>query len=119
MGPQADGLASVRVAYLFLTGAICSEICATLSLRAADGFSKPIYIPVIVLGYGVAFALLSFALQHGMSIAIAYALWSAAGIAAVAVLSMPLFGDRLSVVQVGGIALIIVGVMVLELGTSH
>lgn len=107
------------MAYLFLTGAICSEICATLSLRAADGFSKPIYIPAIVLGYAVAFVLLSFALQRGMPIGVAYALWSAAGVAAVAVLSMPLFGDRLSVVQVGGIALIIAGVVLLELGTSH
>jgi small multidrug resistance pump len=44
---------------------------------------------------------------------------AAAGIALVAVLSIPLFGETLSAVQAGGMALIIAGAVTLEAGTSH
>ena len=107
------------MAYLFLSAAICCEIVATLSLRAADGVSRPAFLGLVFAGYLGALVGLSFALRHGMSISVAYALWSAVGVATVAILSVPLFGETLSAVQAGGVVLIIVGVLVLELGTAH
>jgi small multidrug resistance pump len=47
-----------------------------------------------------------------------YAVWAAVGVAATAVLGRVLFRDRLPPVAVLGIVVIIVGVALLELGTS-
>ena len=92
---------------------------ATLSLRAAEGWSKPGYLIIVVVGYVAAFVLLSFALQRGVALAVAYALWAAAGVSAVSLLSIPVFGESLGGVQVIGLVLIVGGVLLLEVGGSH
>lgn len=105
--------------YLFLAGAICAEVMATLSLRASEGFSKLGFTILVAVGYIVAFTLLSFGLERGLHLGIAYGIWAAAGVAAVAILSWPLFGEALSALQIGGLMLVIAGVFALELGASH
>ncbi|MDO8187297.1 multidrug efflux SMR transporter [Conexibacter sp. JD483] len=105
--------------YLFLAGAICAEIVATLSLRASEGFSKLPFAAVMAVGYVVTFTLLSMALERGVPLGVAYGIWSAIGVAAVAALSVPLFGESLSALQLGGIVLVIGGVVALEAGASH
>lgn len=105
--------------YLFLSVAIASEILATLSLRASEGFSKPQFAVVVVAGYLIAFVGLSLALQRGLPLGVAYGTWAAAGVALVAVLSVPLFDETLTPIQIGGIALVVAGVLALELGGEH
>ncbi len=105
--------------YLFLAGAIVSEVLATLSLRASEGFSKLGFALVVVVGYVLAFVLLSFTLTRGVPLGVAYGIWAAVGVAAVAVLSVPLFGEGLSAIQVGGLVLVVLGVVAIEAGGSH
>lgn len=104
--------------YVFLAGAIAAEIVATLSLRASEGFSRIGLAVVVVVGYVASFALLSQALTRDVPLGIAYGIWSAVGVAAVAVLSIPLFGESLTLTQVGGLVLIIAGVVALEVGAA-
>ena len=105
--------------YVFLAGAIFVEVAATLSLRASDGFSKAPYAIVVVVGYIAAFAFLTMALERGLPLGIAYGIWAAVGVAAVAVLSVPIFGESLTAVQVGGLVLVVFGVVALEAGGAH
>lgn len=106
--------------YVFLAGAITAEIVATLSLRASEGFSRLGFAVVVVVGYIVAFALLSLALTRDVPLGVAYGIWAAIGVAAVAVLSSPLFGESLIAIQVGGLVLVIAGIVALEAGaTTH
>lgn len=105
--------------YLFLAGAIASEVIATLSLRASEGFSKLGFTAVVVVGYVAAFVLLSMTLTRGVPLGVAYGIWAAVGVAAVAVLSIPLFDEGLSVTQVGGLVLVVLGVVALEAGGNH
>lgn len=105
--------------YLLLAGAILTEVAATLSLRASDGFTKAPFVVVVVLGYLVAFGLLGLALSRGVPLGVAYGIWAATGIALVALLSIPLFGETLTALQVGGIVLVIAGAVALEAGGSH
>ena len=105
--------------YIFLVGAILCEVVGTLSLRAADGVSKPHFVILLVVGYAGAFVLLSFALQNDVPLGAAYAIWAAAGVALVATLSVPLFGETLSLLQGVGLALVIAGVAALQLGGAH
>ncbi|MEU4343844.1 multidrug efflux SMR transporter [Nocardia sp. NPDC023852] len=104
---------------LLLALAIASEVTATVSLKLSDGFSKLIPSLVMVVGYSAAFFFLSQALKRGMTIGVAYGIWSAVGVAAIAVIGVLFLGERLTVVQVGGIGLVILGVLALELGGAH
>lgn len=104
---------------LFLALAIVSEISATVSLKLSEGFTKPVPSVVVVIGYVVSFACLSQALARGMAVSVAYGIWSAVGVAAVAAIGALFLGERLTLVQVGGIALVILGVLALELGGAH
>lgn len=105
--------------YLFLAAAITCEVIATLSLRASDGFTKAPFAVVVVVGYVLSFGLLSAGLQRGLPLGVAYGIWAAVGVASVAILSVPLFGETITLVQAGGIALVIAGVVAIELGAEH
>ena len=104
--------------YLYLATAIVSEVIATLSLRASEG-SKVGFLAIVVVGYVAAFALLSFALRRGVPLPVAYAVWAAVGVFAISLLSIPVFGESLGLVQVAGLVLIVGGVVLLEVGGPH
>lgn len=102
--------------WLLLFGAIASEVSGSLSLKGA--LENSWLYAVVVVGFASAFTFLSFALRAGMPLGVAYGVWGATGVAATAALSAALFGESLTPVMLGGIALIIVGVLTIELG-SH
>ncbi|MGA1835824.1 SMR family transporter [Herbiconiux sp. 11R-BC] len=106
------------MAWLFLAGAILTEVTATLSLRASVHGSKLWYVPVAA-GYLAAFALLSLALGTGLPLGVAYGIWAAVGVALTAVLSRVFFKEPFTLVMAGGIALIMLGVLLVELGSGH
>ncbi|WP_216913022.1 multidrug efflux SMR transporter [Nocardia sp. NBC_01377] len=105
--------------FLFLALAIVSEISATISLKLSEGFSKVIPSIIVVIGYCAAFFFLAQALKRGMAIGVAYGIWSAIGVAAVATIGALFLDEKLTLVQVGGVALVILGVLALELGGAH
>jgi small multidrug resistance pump len=107
------------VLYLYLAAAIVAEIAATVSLKLSDGFSKLWPSVVVVVGYAIAFTALSRALKLGMPVGVAYAVWSAVGVAAVAIIGWKFLGETLNPTMVIGLALIIGGVVTLELGRTH
>jgi small multidrug resistance pump len=98
-----------------LTGAVLFEVVATLALRASEGFRKRIWIVPVAVGYLVSFYLLWLTLRLGMHVGIAYGVWTACGVALVAVAARVLFGEPLTLLMVGGIALIVVGVLTIEM----
>ena len=104
--------------WLALAGAILVEVCATLSMRASDGFRKRAWIAPVVLAYLISFALLWLTLRLGMPVGIAYGVWTACGVALVAVADRILFKERLTPLMMAGIALIIGGVLTIDLSGS-
>jgi small multidrug resistance pump len=107
------------VPWLFLAGAILSEVAATTALKLSEGFTRLVPSIVVVVGYLAAFALLSQTLARGMGIGVAYGVWAAAGVALVATVGAVFLGESLTWVQIGGIGLVIAGVLALELGARH
>ena len=99
--------------YLYLAIAIVAEVVATSSLRATDGFTRWIPSLIVALGYGVAFYYLSLTLRT-MAVGIAYAIWCGAGIVLVAFISWLVLGQKLDTPAIGGMALIIAGVAVIN-----
>jgi small multidrug resistance pump len=102
--------------WTLLTAAIVTEVAATLSLRASQDHAA--WLAVVVVGYATAFALLALVLRGGIAVGVAYGIWGASGTALTAVLAAVIFRDALTWPIVGGIALIIAGVLLVEIG-SH
>ncbi|WP_019972851.1 multidrug efflux SMR transporter [Mycobacterium sp. 141] len=106
--------------WVVLSGAILCEVLATLALRASDGFRRKAWILPVSLGYVVSFTLLWLALSLGIPVGIAYGIWTACGVALVAVAARFLFHEALTPVMMIGIALIVSGVFTIELaGAAH
>lgn len=102
--------------YWTLAGAIIIEVFATLSLRASDGFREKAWIAPVIVGYLASFYLLWVTLALGMPVGIAYGVWTACGVALVAVIARYLFAEPLTWVMALGIALIVGGVLTIEIG---
>lgn len=93
--------------------AILSEVAATSALKASDGFRNLLPSIVVVIGYGAAFYFLSLALRT-IPMGVAYAIWSGIGIVLVSLAGLMLYGQKLDLAALAGIALIIAGVFVLQ-----
>ncbi|WP_374946188.1 DMT family transporter [Agreia sp.] len=104
--------------WLFLAGAIVSEVAATMALRASEGLRRKIWAIPVALGYLLAFVLLGLALEAGMPVGVAYGTWAATGIAMTVILARVLFREPLTRTMTLGIVLIVLGVIVVEIGAG-
>jgi small multidrug resistance pump len=105
------------MAWVLLLCAIVAEVVGTLSLKASDGFSRLWPSVAVVVGYGVAFALLAFALKT-LDVGPAYALWAGLGTVGAAIGGWLVFSERLSILTVAGIVVVVIGVVAITLGES-
>ncbi|ROS62007.1 small multidrug resistance pump [Frigoribacterium sp. PhB160] len=106
--------------YLFLALAIVGEVVATSFLKVTSGPDARWYhYAVVVGGYVFAFTMLAQSLGRGVPLGIAYAVWAGVGVVLVALISWLVFKEPLTLLQLGGIVLVIGGVTMLELGGRH
>jgi multidrug transporter EmrE-like cation transporter len=103
---------------VLLSFAIVTEVAGTVALRYSDGFTKLVPSAVVVLGYGTSFWLLALVLRE-LSIGTTYAVWSAAGTALIAAFGVLAFGEPATALKLASLALIIIGVVGLNLAGSH
>ena len=99
--------------WIYLGIAIVSEVIGTSALNASAGFSRLWPSLIVVAGYAVAFYCLSLALKS-IPVGIAYAIWSGVGVALIALVGWAIFGQALDAPAIIGIALIVAGVVVLN-----
>lgn len=102
--------------WLFLAGAILTEVTASLSLKAA--LDEPGFYVLVAAGYLAAFAFLALVLRAGMPLGVAYGIWGASGVALTAALSAVLFGEPLTALMTVGIAVVVGGVLLVEFGSA-
>jgi small multidrug resistance pump len=107
-------------AYVTLSIAIAAEVIATSALKASRGFTQLAPSMVVILGYAIAFYALSLTLKS-MPLGIAYGLWSAVGIVLVSLAGWLFYQQKLDLPAIVGLALIIAGVLVVNLlsKTTH
>lgn len=104
------------VTYLLLAVAIVAEVAGTVCLQLSRGFTRLWPSLVVVAGYAVAFVVLAAVLKRGLPVAVAYAIWSAIGVALVAGIGALWLDQRLTAVQVLGLVLVVAGVLAIEAG---
>lgn len=99
--------------WIFLGVAIVSEVIATSALKATEDFTRLWPSLIVVVGYAFAFYFLTLTLRT-IPIGIAYAIWSGVGVALIALVGWVLYKQTLDVPAFIGIALIVAGVVVLN-----
>lgn len=107
--------------YLYLAIAIAAEVVATTSLKAVDGFSKPLPLLLVVGGYAIAFWMLTLVVRT-IPVGIAYAVWAGLGIVLVSIAALFIYQQKLDLPAVLGMGLIVSGVVVIQVfsqSTGH
>ncbi|WP_298586649.1 multidrug efflux SMR transporter [uncultured Kocuria sp.] len=102
--------------WVLLIAAVLAEVVATLSLKAA--LDEPAWYVLVGTGYAAAFALLAAVLRRGTPVGVAYGVWAALGVVLTALGAAVVFGEQLGPAVLAGIALVVAGVLCVEIG-SH
>jgi multidrug transporter EmrE-like cation transporter len=99
--------------WLILGIAIVAETIATSALKSSEGFSKLWPSVIVLIGYAIAFYCLSLTLRT-IPVGIAYAIWSGVGIALITLVGWLAFGQKLDAPALIGMALIVAGVITMN-----
>ena len=103
---------------MFLVLATAAEVAGTAGVKAYEGFGRLGPSALALLGYALAFYFLAQSLKY-ISLGVAYAIWSGLGTVGSVVLGMLIWKEILGPVHILGIALIVVGVVVLNVAPGH
>ena len=106
------------VAVALLMAAIGIEVASTALLPRAEGFTQPGWTAAVLGGYAVSIWLLAVVVRT-VPVSVAYAVWSGVGTAVVAVIGYAFLGESLGWAKALSLALIVVGVVGLNLAGAH
>ena len=105
-------------AALLLLAAISVEVAATALLPKAAGFTQPFWSTVVVAGYALSIWMLALVVR-AIPVSVAYAVWAGLGTAAVALIGFLFLGESMSWLKATSLALIVLGVVGLNLVGTH
>ncbi|MGB0100456.1 MAG: multidrug efflux SMR transporter [Nocardioides sp.] len=105
-------------AAIVLAVAIAIEVVSTALLPKAQGFTNAPWSAAVVLGYGVSIWLLTIVVKT-VPVSVAYAIWSGVGTALVAVVGYAFLGESLGWVKIVSLAMIVGGVVGLNMVGAH
>lgn len=111
---QISGQRLIMQKWLLLSAAIIAEVFGTSFLKASEGFTRLWPSVAVIAGYLVAFYFLSLTLKV-IPVGVAYAIWAGAGVVLITLIGWFLFNQPLDKPALLGIALIVAGVMILNL----
>jgi small multidrug resistance pump len=101
--------------WVLLLFAIGAEVAGTMALRALSAGWRLGPAVIVTVGYLASFVLLALALRT-VAVSTAYAIWSGVGTVGVAILATLIYGERITLVGATGIALVIAGCILLNVG---
>ena len=102
------------MAWIYLLIASAAEIVWAYTLKASDGFTRPLMVTFNIAALLVAMWFLSQAMRT-LPPGTAYAAWTGIGILGAAVLGVVVLGESVSPLRLSAIALIVTGVAMLKL----
>ena len=106
------------VAVLLLLVAIGIEVVATALLPRTHGFTDPLWSVAVVAGYAASIWLLAVVVRT-IPVSMAYAVWSGVGTALVAVVGYLWLDEQMTLLKAASLALIVIGVVGLNLTSAH
>ncbi len=99
---------------MLLMVAIVAEVIATSALKFTEGFTRLWPSLIVIVFYETAFVLLSLCLRV-IPVGIVYAVWSGVGMVLIALVAWLILGQSLDAPALAGIALIVGGVVVINM----
>lgn len=107
-------MSPTTIAYVYLAIAIVCEVIGTTFLAKSEQFTR--LLPTLIMGvlYALSFYLLTQTLKT-IPLGIAYALWGGLGVVLTSLVGVVIFKQSLDTAAVVGIAMIVGGVVVMNL----
>jgi small multidrug resistance pump len=118
LAAKADPRYSVPVAYLFILGAVTFETIAATCLRFSDGYKKVGPTAAVVVSYVIVFVLAAQALTV-LPLSVGYPVWAGGCAVTTGIVGVLAFGERKTVSKAIGIALVVIGIVVLDTLTPN
>ena len=100
--------------YIAMGIAIVAEVIATTALKSSDSFSRLVPSVIALVGYGAALYFLTLTMRS-IPTGVTYAIWAGLGIVLISITSFFFHGQKIDIAGMLGMALIIAGVVVLNL----
>ncbi|MDD2705149.1 MAG: multidrug efflux SMR transporter [Acidocella sp.] len=100
--------------YVFLLVAIFAEVTVTSALKTCNGFTRPLPSVIVILGYCLSFYCLSIAVRS-IPLGPAYALWCGIGMVLIVAVGYYYYRQAVDLPGLVGVALIMAGVIMLNL----
>ncbi|WP_181350436.1 multidrug efflux SMR transporter [Thalassobacillus sp. CUG 92003] len=104
------------MAYLYLFIAVFLETAAAITTRFTDGFTVLLPTAITVVFSVSSYIIFSLSLKRGMNIGIGYAIWAGIGVLSVVLIGSVFLNDVLTLIQIGGVILVISGLAAIQLG---
>ena len=104
--------------WLYLAAAIVLEVAGTTCMKLSEGFTKIMPSILIFVFYAASFTGLTYALKR-IDVSVAYAIWSGLGTVLITAIGILYFREPATALRFVSIALIIAGVVGLNLGNAH
>ena len=99
--------------FVHLAVAIVLEVLGTAALQASDGLTRIVPTVFVVVFYAGAFFFLAQSLRT-IPVGVAYAIWSGLGVVLISMVGWVWFRQALDFAAILGIALIVAGVIVIQ-----
>lgn len=104
--------------YFYLMYAIVFEVIGTTMLKLSDGFSNLAPSIGVIAGFGISFTFMIFALQM-IPLSLAYSIWAGLGTAGTGIISVVVFNEVLSTLNIIGLTIIITGVVIMNMSNNR
>jgi len=105
--------------WVYLVLAILLEVTGTTCMKLSEGFTRTVPSIFLFIFYAFSFGMLTLALKR-IDVSVAYAVWSGMGTALIATIGVLWFKEPVTAIKLISLALIIGGVVGLNLsGGTH
>lgn len=105
--------------WVYLVLAIVLEVSGTTCMKLSEGFTKTVPSILLFVFYTLSFGMLTMALKR-IDVSVAYAVWSGMGTALIATIGILYFKEPMTALKLISLALIIGGVVGLNIsGGTH
>ncbi len=106
------------ISWFYLVVAIVFETAGTTALKLSEGFTRLVPSLLMVLCYALSFSVFALALKR-IDVGVGYAIWAGLGTALIAAIGVVVFKEHLSAMKLLSLALIIGGVVGLNVSGAH
>ena len=106
------------MAWIYLSLAGLFEVVWAVAMKLSHGFTRPLPTSFAVVAMVGSFALLSMAMRT-LPLGTAYPVWTGIGAVGTFLLGVLLFGEQLNVARVAAVALIICGLILMNISWTE